>query len=55
MSAPSPTTKSNAATRGPGLVDCDIHNYLTPEAIARHLPQKWRDYDRQFGRRMTPA
>ena len=55
MSAPSPTTKSNAATRGPGLVDCDIDNYLTPEAIARHLPQKWRDYDRQFGRRMTPG
>lgn len=37
------------------LVDCDIHNSLTPEALGRHLPAQWRDYHRRFGRRMTPG
>ncbi len=37
------------------LVDCDIHNHLTQEAVARYLPKKWQDYDRQFGRRSSPG
>ncbi len=37
------------------MVDCDIHNHLTEDAVSKYLPKKWRDYDRQFGRRMTPG
>ena len=37
------------------LVDCDIHNTLTTEALYRHLPEKWREYHRKFGRTMTPG
>ena len=37
------------------LVDCDIHNHLTPEAVARYLPERWRSYQAQFGRRATPG
>jgi len=37
------------------LIDCDIHNAITPSALARHLPERWRAYHGQFGRRMTPG
>lgn len=37
------------------MVDCDIHNHLTQEAVSKYLPKKWRDYDRQFGRRTSPG
>jgi len=33
------------------LVDCDIHNELTPGALHRYLPQRWRDYDETYGDR----
>jgi predicted TIM-barrel fold metal-dependent hydrolase len=52
------TLAEKTTTRAPApgaLVDCDIHNHLTPEAVARHLPSKWREYGRRFGRRMTPG
>jgi hypothetical protein len=39
----------------PGLIDCDIHNHLTPGAIGRYLPSKWRDYHMAFGRRTSPG
>lgn len=37
------------------LVDCDIHNALTADALHRHLPERWRAYHREYGRRMTPG
>ncbi len=41
-----------AATR---LIDCDIHNTLTAEAVAPYLPRKWRAYHARFGRRQLPG
>lgn len=38
-----------------GLIDCDIHNTITVEALARYLPRKWRDYHAMFGRRALPG
>jgi predicted TIM-barrel fold metal-dependent hydrolase len=37
------------------LVDCDIHNTITAEALVPYLPKKWQDYHRQFGRRQLPG
>ena len=34
------------------MIDCDIHNKITVEALHRHLPERWRNYHRQFGRRV---
>jgi predicted TIM-barrel fold metal-dependent hydrolase len=33
-----------------GLIDCDIHNTPAPGALARYLPERWRDYHERFGR-----
>lgn len=33
------------------LVDCDIHNELTPGALRAYLPRRWRDYDETYGDR----
>jgi uncharacterized protein len=37
------------------LIDCDIHNTITQDSVARYLPRKWREYHRQFGRRALPG
>ncbi len=37
------------------LVDCDIHNAITPEALLRYLPSRWQIYYREFGRRQLPG
>jgi predicted TIM-barrel fold metal-dependent hydrolase len=37
------------------MIDCDIHNKITVEALYRHLPERWRNYHRQFGRRVFPG
>jgi predicted TIM-barrel fold metal-dependent hydrolase len=37
------------------MVDCDVHNKITTEALYRHLPARWHDYHRQFGRRVAPG
>ena len=33
------------------LVDCDIHNELTPGALHPYLPPRWRAYDETYGGR----
>ena len=33
------------------LVDCDIHNELTPGALEPYLTRRGRDYDRTYGDR----
>jgi predicted TIM-barrel fold metal-dependent hydrolase len=35
----------------PTLVDCDIHNELTPGALTPYLPRTWQDYDATYGGR----
>lgn len=35
------------------IVDCDVHNLPSPEDLAAHMPQRWRDYAGTFGYR-TP-
>ncbi len=37
------------------LVDCDIHNTITAEALMPYLPKKWQEYHREFGRRQLPG
>jgi len=48
MSAKSQPAVKSPSGRTSGLIDCDIHNHLTPAAIAKHLPAKWQEYDRQL-------
>ena len=33
------------------LVDCDIHNELTPGALHPYLPPRWRAYHETYGGR----
>ena len=37
------------------LVDCDIHNTITAEALGPHLPRAWQSYHKEFGRRQLPG
>jgi len=46
MTAPAPPL----ARQQLGLIDCDIHNIPAPGALARYLPERWRDYHERFGR-----
>jgi uncharacterized protein len=50
-----PSVPSAPPARAASLVDCDIHNTLTPAALDRHLPARWREYRRRFGRRALPG
>lgn len=49
MTGASPTSKSAP------LIDCDIHNAITPAALRRHLPRAWLDYHARYGRKMYPG
>jgi predicted TIM-barrel fold metal-dependent hydrolase len=40
-----------ASRSRPTLVDCDIHNELTPGALTPYLARTWRDYDATYGGR----
>ncbi|SDS24042.1 amidohydrolase family protein [Microlunatus soli] len=33
------------------IIDCDIHNELSPDSLDRFLPQRWLDHRRRFGSR----
>lgn len=37
------------------IVDCDIHNTITAQALVPYLPRKWQEYHAQFGRRQLPG
>src|SRR5690242_10684054 len=50
MNAPVDISRSGIALAARlGIIDCDIHPFPRPGALARYLPERWRNHLTEYG------